>query len=192
MTKYNGMKVLEIDIETAPHNVFAWGLFKQNIYLDQIVEPGYTLCYAAKWQHEKTMEFDSLFINEKEPLFARVWELLDEADAVVHYNGKNFDMPTLNGEFAQLGFPPPSNYKQIDLLQVVRSNFRIASNKMDFVARMFGIEGKVPHKGMDLWKECMEGVELKWGDKIPPHVWTAWRKMELYNKQDVNILSQLF
>ncbi len=42
-------KILLLDIETAPHRVFAWGLWGQDIHLDQIEEPGYTLCWAAKW-----------------------------------------------------------------------------------------------------------------------------------------------
>ena len=37
-------RILLLDIETAPHRVFAWGLWGQDIYLDQIEEPGYTLC----------------------------------------------------------------------------------------------------------------------------------------------------
>ncbi len=48
MTKAKkGPKILLLDIETAPHRVYAWGLWGQDIYLDQIEAPGYTLCWAA-------------------------------------------------------------------------------------------------------------------------------------------------
>ena len=43
------MKTLLIDIETKPHKAYCWGLFDQRIGLNQIVEPGGTLCWAAKW-----------------------------------------------------------------------------------------------------------------------------------------------
>ncbi|NIV35232.1 MAG: hypothetical protein GWN58_38990, partial [Anaerolineae bacterium] len=57
----------------------------------------------------------SLLEWDMEGMLEGAWELLDEADAVVHYNGKKFDIPTLNREFVKYGFTPPSPYKQIDL-----------------------------------------------------------------------------
>jgi len=56
MKTYN-IKILEIDIETAPSLVYTWGLFNQNIGVNQIVKPGYMLCWAAKFQHQKTMHW---------------------------------------------------------------------------------------------------------------------------------------
>ena len=43
------MRILYLDIETAPNEGKFWGLFKQNIGTNQITKPGYTLCFAAKW-----------------------------------------------------------------------------------------------------------------------------------------------
>jgi len=51
---------------------------------------------------------------------------------------------------------------------------------MDFVARLLGIEGKVPHKGMELWKGCMRGDR------------ESWRVMTKYNKHDVVILEKIY
>ena len=59
------MKKLILDIETAPHRVYAWGLWDQNIYIDQIEEPGYTLCWAAKWHGKNKVMFKGL---KKDPL----------------------------------------------------------------------------------------------------------------------------
>ena len=113
-------------------------------------------------------------------MVAQIWELLDEADAVVHYNGARFDIPTLNREFLMLGMTPPSPYHQIDLLRVVRSSFRFLSNKLDYVAQQLGVGGKVQHKGMDMWRECMEGDPI------------SWAKMEEYNVEDVFLLERLY
>ena len=108
------MKKLIIDIETAPNKVYAWGLFNQNIALSQIEEPGYTLCWAAKWYGKSKIYFNSIHQSSQEEMLKEIHDLLSEADAVIHYNGTKFDIPVLNGEFAQQGYEPPTPYHQID------------------------------------------------------------------------------
>jgi hypothetical protein len=167
------------DLETAPNKAFVWSLFKVNVAIDQIVEPGYTLCWAAKWLDDKKIMFSS--INDgKEVMLKRIYDLLEEADVVISYNGNSFDLPTLNKEFAQLDWAPPSSYQQIDLLQVVRKRFRFPSNKLDYVARALGLGSKTKHKGMALWSEVMQGNK------------SSWNKMEEYNKQDVILNEKLY
>jgi hypothetical protein len=174
------MKILLIDIETAPNKVYTWGLWNQNVSLNQIDEVGYTLCWAAKWVEHHEMMFASIHADGKEKMLKKVYELLNEADAVVHYNGTKFDIPILNQEFLSLGWNPPSPVQQIDLLRTARQKFRLASNKLDYVAGFLGVGSKVEHKGMELWRECMAGDP------------TAWRKMEKYNKGDVKLLDKLY
>ena len=50
--KKEKMKILLLDIETAPNIVHSWGLWQQNIGLPQIVKSGYTICWSAKWYKE--------------------------------------------------------------------------------------------------------------------------------------------
>src|SRR5687768_6894842 len=101
-----------LDIETAPHLSATWGLYDQNVAIDQLIEPGYTLCWAAKWYGEKEIMFESVMTGEKR-MVRRMHKLLDEADAVCHYNGKKFDVPTLNKEFLLRGLRPPAPFKEI-------------------------------------------------------------------------------
>ena len=174
------MKILYLDIETAPHKVYAWGLFNQNVSINQIVEAGYTLCYAAKWHDKGRVMFDSIHQTEPKQFIEGVWELLNEADAVVHYNGEKFDIPTLNKEFLLHDLVPPDPYHQIDLYRVVRKRFKFASNKLDYICQALGIGAKVEHMGMDLWNKCMQGDNK------------AWKLMERYNKQDVALMPELY
>jgi len=174
------MKVLHLDIETAPNKCYTWGLYDQTIGINQIVEPGYTLCWAAKWHGDPEIHFDSVHRSTPRQMCRKIHKLMDEADAIVHYNGKKFDIPTLNREFVLHGLNPPSPAKQIDLLLTCRDQFRFVSNKLDFVAQQLGLGQKVEHKGMDLWRECMDGDSL------------AWQTMETYNKQDVALLELLY
>lgn len=174
------MKLLFLDIETSPNLALVWGLFKQNVAINQIVDSSYTMCWAAKWHGDEDIYFDSLNQSSKRDMLERIHALLEEADAVVTYNGARFDIPTLNKEFVLQGFHPPTPYKQVDLFKVVRSTFRFPSMKLDYVLQALDIGKKVDHKGMELWVECMNGDP------------EAWEKMEEYNKGDVAPLEKLY
>ena len=174
------MRILLLDIETAPNLAYVWGLFNQNISINQISESGYTLCYAAKWLHSKPMMFDSIKKSGSKKMIRGLHKLLEEADAVIHYNGRKFDMPVINREFVMHKLKPPSPYKQIDMLSVCRGNFRFTSNKLDYVSQVLGLGAKVKHAGHELWVNCMAGDEA------------AWKMMEKYNKGDVIILERLY
>lgn len=174
------MRILLIDIETAPNKVYTWGLFNQNISLNQIDEAGYTLCWAAKWIGEHKTQFSAIWNDGKEKMLKRVYNLLSEADVVIHYNGINFDIPTLNKEFLSMGWGPPAPFQQIDMYRIARSQFKLVSNKLDYVLKFLDIPGKLQHKGMPLWIGVMEGN--------PPDL----NIMEKYNKGDVTKLEQVY
>lgn len=176
----NKMKVLYIDIETAPNKGYFWGLWRQNIGINQIDKPGYTLCFAARWEGHKRVQFYSVKKDGMAKMLDKAYDLLDEADVVIHYNGKKFDIPTLNREFILHGYVPPTTYHQIDLYHIVRSTFKFASNKLDYVCQQLGLGTKVEHKGMDLWLGCMAGKR------------DDWRTMKEYNMRDVELLAMLY
>lgn len=174
------MKRLLVDIETAPNTAHVWGLFKQNISISQIMDSSYVMCWSAKWYGENDIYFDSVNKSSPTRMLKRIHKLLDEADAVIHYNGSRFDIPTLNKEFLIYNINPPATYKQIDLLQVAKNQFRFPSNKLDYVAQALGLGSKHKHAGHELWVKCMAG------DK------EAWQIMEQYNKQDVVLLEKVY
>lgn len=174
------IKILKLDIETAPIRAYVWGLWDVNIATNQIVEPGYTLCWAAQWQGSEEIFYSSVYVDGTKKMLKKIHKLLDEADAVVHYNGTRFDIPTLNQEFVVNGLNPPSPYKQIDLLKTARKQFKLPSNKLDYVAQHLGIKGKLKHKGMALWRGCLDGDE------------ESWREMQEYNIQDIIVLGNVY
>lgn len=174
------MKILLLDIETAPNMAYVWGLWQQNVGINQIEQAGYVLCWAAKWLGDETMMFDSLKKSGNDRMLKRIHKLLGEADAVVHYNGVKFDIPTLNKEFIKAELTPPAPYKHIDLLLHCRRIFRFESNKLDYVARALGLGKKVKHEGFELWVQCMAGDR------------EAWKRMEEYNRHDVTLLEALY
>ena len=174
------MRILLIDLETKPHLSYVWGLWDQNIGTHMLVTPGGMICYVAKWLGEPQIFFDSVHHSKPLPMLRKLQKMLDEADVVVHFNGKKFDMPEINKEFVRNEIKPPSPYRQIDLLRTCRSQFRFPSNKLNYVCEALGLGSKVETGGFKLWTDCMAGDEK------------AWAKMKKYNTMDVKLLEKLY
>jgi len=138
------------------------------------------MCYSAKWLGEKDIYFDSVYQSTSQSMLEGIHGLLEDADAVVHYNGTKFDIPTLNKEFLLYGMTPPAPYKQIDLLRVAKNQFRFPSNKLDYVAQALGPGKKTKHIGHELWIQCMANNK------------EAWIMMEEYNRNDVVLLEKVY
>jgi hypothetical protein len=174
------MKELVLDIETSPNIGDIWGLFNQNVSLSQLRESTRMICFAAKWRGEDEVMFWSEFHHGPEEMVAAAYSLLDEADVAVHFNGTSFDIKHMKREILLGIGVPPSPFQEVDLLRVVKSNFRFASNKLDHVASQLGLGHKQSHEGHSLWVKCMAGDTQ------------AWSNMRAYNKQDVILTEQLY
>lgn len=173
--------ILTLDIENFPHLSYVWDLWNQNIGINQIEKVGRVVCFAAKWHDSPDVEFYSDFHDGHDQMVKQAYRLLDQADIVVSYNGKRFDIPKLKTEMLKLDrLMKPSHFQQVDLYQVVKQEFKFASNKLDFIAQDLNIGGKVKHSGMQLWIDCMSGDI------------DAWAKMREYNKQDVVLTEELY
>src|SRR5690242_14089214 len=96
-------RLLVIDIETMANLAWVWGTWQQDIHPKQIVKHKRTICFAAKWVGHKKIHFYSEFHHGREAMVEAAWKLLNEADAVISYNGKKFDAKHLNSEFKLLG-----------------------------------------------------------------------------------------
>lgn len=173
------MKILFFDIETAPMDVKVFGLWNQNIGLNQIVTPTRMLSFAAKWKDGPVGFHASRNKVQHKRMIQRMHSLLDEADVVVHYYGERFDVPHVNREFVELGLGPVSPYVQVDLKKVAKQ-FYLPSYKLQYVSTWLGFDGKTAHSGFNLWVDCLKGDP------------EAWAKMEEYNRQDVVLLEQVF
>jgi DNA polymerase III epsilon subunit-like protein len=174
------MKILLLDIETTPMQVYAWGLWDQNISIDQIIKPTEMLCFGARWLGQKKVTFMSVHHHGKKAMLDQLHKMMDEADVLVGWNSAAFDHKHINREFLENGLMPPSPVKDLDLMSVVKANFQFPSNKLDYVAQRLGVGAKVKHSGFSLWIKCMEGDNK------------AWAEMKKYQIQDVDLLVDLY
>lgn len=169
------MKVLVLDLETAPHVAHVWGLFDQTVGLSQLIESGYVLGVGAKWEGDPKVYF-----HKGPNMAAKVHKMLDDADVVVGFNHVQFDLRHLRTEFVKAGLTPPSPWTDIDLLRVVRANFKFASNKLAYVSQELLGDAKAPTGGHQLWIDVMANKR------------DAWKRMEAYCVQDVLLTERLY
>jgi DNA polymerase elongation subunit (family B) len=179
-----GPNILTLDIETAPLKASLWGIWQQNVNLDAIESDWFILSWSAKWLHEKNSFGEVLTseeaINEDDSrIIINLWLLLEEADIVVTHNGDKFDIKRINTRFIEHGLGPTTAYKSIDTLKVVKKNFNFTSNKLDFIAKKFGIEGKCTTE-LQLWLDCIAGNEK------------ALEEMLIYNIRDTVITEKIY
>lgn len=175
-----GLKILALDLETSPNVAHVWGLWNQNVSIKQLLESTQVICFGARWYGEEEVIFGSVHHDGQQAMLQKVYDLLDEADAVMGWNSKGFDSKHLNREFLEAGMLPPSPWKELDLMLAVKKVFRFPSNKLDYVAQRLGVGAKVQHSGHELWIRCMAGEEA------------AWEEMKEYQVQDVDLLIDLY
>lgn len=182
--------VLLWDIETAPILGYVWGLWENNVALNQIHTDWYVLSWAAKWLGEpasSVMYMDqrrAKNIENDKVIMLALWKLLNRADVVITQNGKAFDQKKVNARFVMHGFPPPSPFKHIDTKLLAQKSFAFTSNKLEYMTDKLCVKyKKLKHKrfaGFEMWRECLAGNL------------DAWKEMEKYNKYDVLSLEELY
>lgn len=185
-----GPKVLLFDIETAPILAYVWGLWNNDVGLNQIVSDWHVLSVAAKWlgdSDDKIMYMDqrnAKNIEDDKVLLRFIWNLLNEADIVITQNGKKFDVRKLNARFVMNGMQPPSSYRHIDTAQIASKYFGFTSRKLEYMTgklcKKYKKSSHSKFPGMSLWDQCLKGNK------------EAWEEMETYNKFDVLSLEELY
>lgn len=185
----NSPRILTLDIETKPLEVYAWGTWEQNIGLDMIKADWSILAYCAKWLDDPKLIYQdtggrgSKRVRDDSKLLRGIRDLLHEADIVVVQNGKKFDLRKINARLIQRGIDPYSPIRVIDTCTVARKHFGFTSNKLAWTSSLLTDTPKDDHKsfpGFSLWKECLQDNPK------------AWAEMKKYNQRDVVATEKLY
>lgn len=180
-------RILFLDIETAPIEARVWSRFDVTVGVNQITRDWFIMSYAAKFRGEDTIYYlDQRYaepIEDESQLLEGIHHLMSQADIIVAHNGKKFDFKKLATRFAKFKMAPMGIKRYMDTMVMAKKVFSLTSNSLDFVASFFGIQGKFKSRkfiGQELWNACLDkNME-------------AWEEMEIYNKQDVVVLEEVF
>lgn len=174
------MKILFLDLETSPNLAHVWGLWQQNVAITQLEKSTEVICWGARWLGSDKVIFKSQHHHGKQVMLDELHKIMNQADVLIGWNSAAFDSKHIKREFIENGYLPPSPWRELDLMRVVKQNFKFPSNKLDYVAQKLGVGAKVQHSGFQLWLDCMAGNSK------------AWAEMKTYQIQDVNLLVDLY
>ena len=182
-------RVLIADIETSMMLGYFFGMWKQNIGVDCIIQDWNILSFSAKWLGSPTVLYQSLReqknpVNDK-GLCQSLHTILNNTDVVVAHNGKRFDMKKIRARMALNRMPPIPDVRIIDTLLESRKQFGFTSQTLMYLSDKFGPDGlkKYDHgkfAGRALWIACQSGDQ------------DAWDEMEAYNVPDVTSLEGVY
>ncbi len=186
--KNKGPRVLILDIETFPLEVFSWGIWDQNISVNQIQKDWTIASWAAKYLDQKEVMYQDVRkeknVRNDKKLLRGIHKLLCNIDILVTQNGIDFDLKKLNARFFFHKMKPIGNFRHLDIKRIAKKNFGFTSNSLEYMSTTFNrVYKKLDHKkfpGMELWKECLKGNLA------------AWNEMETYNKHDVLATEELY
>lgn len=171
-----------LDIETSPSLGAVWGLWRNNIGLNQLYADWRIICYGWKWTTAKGVTVRSADqtgcdIDNDRVLLDDIWHLMDKADIVIGHNVRGFDKKKINARLIESGFPPYSPVRYIDTLVEARRIAAFTSNKLDHLSRILTEIPKSRHEkypGFDLWAATVWRNDPK-----------AWAAMRRYQRRDV-------
>lgn len=180
-------RILFLDIETSALLVRTYGLFQQNIPIQNIVEDWSLLSYCAQFNDEEHAYYldqrYALHHTDDRQLVEGIHDLIRQADIIVAHN-IDFDWGKLNAKFIKYELDP-LHPRQICTLKMARKLMKrgITSKKLEFLATWLGCTPKEQHAkfpGGKLWDECLKGNQ------------EAWVECEAYNRGDVKTLQEIF
>ncbi len=165
-------KILVLDIETSPITSYTWGLFKQNVGLNQIKTDWSILAWAAKWVGDppsKAIYRDnrkSKVLADDKALVKELAGLIEKADGIVTQNGKSFDIKKINARAVIHELPPIRTPEHTDILRETKKVFRFTSHKLAYMTDILNSKyKKLDHKeypGFELWSAILGGDKKAW------------------------------
>ena len=145
-------KRLYLDIEVTPNVGFFWNPgHKISVSYDNIIEERKIICICYQWEGKKVESLK--WTNKKcdKEMVAAIVKVMDEADEIIGHNLDRFDLPWIRTRAFYHRVPMRHNYTTTDTLKLVRRYLRLNSNRLDYVSKYSGSEGKI-HTDFGMWK----------------------------------------
>jgi len=184
-----GARILAFDLETSIPKVATFGRMKVFLNHENVIqEGGKIICASYIWIDANgvgqvqliNMTAEEIANDDDSRICAELWELFNQADAVVCHNASTFDFPMLKTRCMMHGMPPLPTVKVLDTLIMARKNFRFPSNRLADLAAYLGLEAKKDAGGVKTWIDYQAGKQA------------AIDHMHFYCKHDTVLLVQVY
>lgn len=177
-------KIGVIDLEVLPMEVYTYGLFDQNMGVNQIIEHASLASFSIMILGHEIEYYE---VNWKRnprddrALTKRLHERMSACDIVLGQNSDAFDIRVANERFLTHDLGPSKPVHILDTLKMSRKHFKLPSHSLEYKSMRFCKTKKLTQRkfpGMLLQIECLK--------KNPE----AWAEMQLYNKIDVQATAE--
>ncbi len=200
------MKLTFWDIETSPIIAPVWGLWKQDIYYENIIHNWHIICVSIMETDEKGEQIS--FHSFKSPpgvhplidqqVVEQTHQVLEEADVLIAHNGDKFDLKKFNTRAVFYGLNPIPPMRTVDTLKVARKHFKFDSNRLDYLGDFLGL-GRKMQTPKGLWMKAIAKdliayplASKKVVEEILEEQARAIDEMSEYCDQDVHLLKDVF
>jgi DNA polymerase elongation subunit (family B) len=174
-------KVLFFDLEVSPNLVFSWGIgHKVSLNHENIVDERKIICVSWKFEGSNKVSSLEWKPNDDKDLVTKFAEIFNSADIVIGQNSDNFDIKWLRTRCLVHNVPLKVKVNSIDTLKMARQGFRFNTNRLDYMSKFIGNEGK-KETSFGLWKDI-----VLYNDK------KAMKTMVNYCENDIIILEQVY
>lgn len=148
---------LFFDIECSPNVVFSWKTgYEITLPHDNILEERAIICICWKWEGDDKVEsltWDRRHCDKK--MLKAFVPILNSADESIGHNSDRFDLKWLKTRCLFHRIPMYPKYTTLDTLKIARNQFLFNSNKLDYIAKFLGFDGKMETGGFGLWKSIV-------------------------------------
>lgn len=173
------MGTLILDIETSYFIAATFSLWPKSINHNNILKDWHVISGAWKWLGENQIFSISTYTRNDKKVISELRKAIIKADEIVYHNGRKFDYKKMNTRVIGNQLPPMPKPKEIDTLIQARKHFAFTSNRLDYIGAYLGV-GRKMETSHGLWLKALDG------DK------QAIDEMEKYNKQDVQLLEDVY
>ncbi len=177
-------RILLFDIETSYSVVATFSLYPESISHANILKEPFIICYSYMWLGDTKVNGvaitskDAKLGNDKK-IVEKLLSVVDQADLVIGHNGDKFDIKYLKARALRHGLQPLNNIRTLDTLKIARKNFKLMSNRLDYLGHYLGVGVKDKVSNIE-WLNALSG------DK------NSIRKLLTYNKRDVILLRDVY
>lgn len=182
-------KTLLFDIETSLQPVAVFQLAGNDwIQPENILAERHLVSVCWKWLGESKIYSVSLLDDPKrfakdphdDKHVAEVFhDVMMEADCLVGHNSDSFDIKYLKTRMLVHGLTPLPPISSLDTYKVLKQQFMLNSNKLDYAGKILGL-GRKKDTPKGLWLDVLAGSKK------------AIKIMVDYNKRDVTLLEDVF
>lgn len=143
--------------------ILIWDLETSDLRADW----GFTICGGYKWLGEDKVYCPSIMdyegwkddlINDRK-LIKELHRVITQADMVVTFYGKGFDLKWMNSKCLEYGLSVLPNSPHVDLFFVAKTNLNLSRKSLENIGRYLKLPNKKYRVSGDIWKQARIGNE---------------------------------